>query len=412
MTSTKVSVFAIFLFLLSPLFADLLFFPENPAIFSNRDYLAIELPITDIELMATNDVFTTKEIKRIYNMFQTDYVLTQDDKDLLIQNDLNIQTYNRASALEFGKRNWNFASNIYAFGNLFNLDKDYLDIVLNGIGVGDTSLVQKPLLDDIVSNLGNESIGMVFLKSIFTYSKLDPIYLYDIFDFTNVDATFYPGFNLNIYNPAVFAEVSGSSHRIEQDSTLGGVESYEYNISYRSSASEYTIYGNGFGFGLGFRMEIERGWLYFSVDDIFNSMIFKEVKLTSTKKKIQIDSKDIASDTTITIRKSDHTYNLKTTYVMGLEYYFFNDLSLMFKYKDSEYMLDNGLSLGLNYTLWEKIPFQIFGGQGTTQSYYTFRTGFLSQKFETTASFTFYDGVFAKAKGVGVGVDLFTIKIY
>ncbi len=408
----KVQIFFLFFLSVSFLLADLTFFPESPSKYALRDYSIIELPFTDFEGMATNDIFTYNDFTKIWDMLKSDYTLTDEDKDLIIQGDLNISTYNRISAFEFGMRNWNFSSDIFAFGNLLNLDENFLDVALRGIGVEDTTDAgeQKIILDDFTSNLGEGSKGMVFLKNKFTYSKFNPIFLYDIFDFVDIDLTFFPGVNINIYNPVVFGEITSSAHTVNQDDDGGGVLDYEYDIKYISSASKYTILGHGFGFGFGFKVQFDKGWFYFSLDDILNRMTFKSVEQTTITKVFESQEElELTTDTTITETLGDYTYRLDASFATGLEYYFNPKLSLMLKYTNSEYLIDDGFTGGLNYMLFKNIPLQIFGGEGK-QPFYTIRTGFIAAKFETTFSLTFYDGLFGNAKGIGIGMDLFTIK--
>ena len=405
---TKFYFFILIYLLYFPLFADLTFFPENPAIFSERSYTNFEFPIVDFNLMATNDVFTISNIEQINKMLKDDYTLSQEDKDLITKGDFNIESYNRVSLIEFGKRNWNFSSELFAVGSLNNMDKEFLELIFEGAGVGGTNAND---MNKIVSNIGDGSEGKIFIKTKLTYSKLNPVYLYDIFDFTDIDATFYPGFNVNIYSPATIANIKGSSQIISFGDTA--ISKTKHEIVYAKSASKKTSFGSGFGFGIGFKMLIEKGWIYFSVDDLMNTMSFKDVEQIKLIKTIEPNNtQNIIENSSDTTNIAGFSVELKPTIVAGIEYYFTKDFSLMLRFKDSEYQLDNGLSTGINYTIAKKYPFQLFGGQANEKMYYTVKTGYLGTKYESTFSFTFYDGFFSQAKGIGLGIDIFNIKFY
>ena len=75
-------------------FATLLFFPENQAIYSTREYSQVRLPGSAFQVGVSNDAFDFKGFERVLKMCKKNYTLTQDDKDFLTANDLTFKTYN------------------------------------------------------------------------------------------------------------------------------------------------------------------------------------------------------------------------------------------------------------------------------------------------------------------------------
>ena len=223
-------------------FATLLFFPENQAIYSTREYSQVRLPGSAFQVGVSNDAFDFKGFERVLKMCKKNYTLTQDDKDFLTANDLTFKTYNSLTALNFGSWNWNFRSEFIAFGDLMNLSSNFLTFIFEGN-------MDAAAMEELKNqNPGNGSETMVFMKSSFVYSKKEPFYIDNLFDFNYLNFVIVPGFNVNVYSPIKYARVETDYFTVTDSSA---------NIQFTRYNSESDEFFSGFGLGLGMGMKVE-----------------------------------------------------------------------------------------------------------------------------------------------------------
>ncbi len=395
----KFFFFLFFLFVFTSGFATLLFFPENQASYSSREYSQIRLPGSDFQIGVSNDAFNYSGFEKMLNICQTDYTLTDGDRDFLTENDFNFKTHNNLTALDFGSWNWNFSSKFVAYGNLVNLSSNFLSFIFEG-NMDSTAMMG---LKDM--NPADGSEALVFMKSSFVYSKKQPIYIDNFLDFDFLNFTFCPGFSVNVYSPIYYAKVETDNFDITDSSA---------DISftkYKSDDDEF-FSGFGLGMGVGVKMEIPDGWIYLSVDDLMGSMSYNKVK----KEKIEIEidlpgSVDFDEQEILEEALYNHTVFLDPTVVFGLERYLTKDFSYMVKIKDCEYALDDGYSAGFNYMPNLHCPMQVIVGSGQdNKMFYKLKAGLVFSYFESNIAFFFFDGFLSSAKGYGIEADLFKIK--
>ncbi len=389
----------LFLLVFTSSFASLLFFPENQAAYSSREYSQVRLPGSVLQAGVANDAFDYNGFEKVLNMCKTDYTLTDDDRDFLTANDFKFKTYNNLTALDFGSWNWNFSSRFIAYGNLVNLSSNFLSFIFEG-NMDSTAMMA---LKDM--NPADGSEALVFLKSSFVYSKKQPIYIDNFLDIDFLNFTFCPGFSVNLYTPIYYAKVETDYFTITDSSA---------DISftkYKSDADDF-FSGFGLGMGVGVKMEIQDGWIYFSIDDLMGSMTYNKV----TKEKIEVDldlpgSVDFDGQEAYEEDLYNHTVFIDPTVVFGLERYLTKDFSYMVKFKDCDYALDDGYSVGFNYMPNLHCPMQMVVGNGQDDKmFYKLKAGLIFSYFETSVAFFFFDGFFTSAKGYGIEADLFKIK--
>ena len=389
------------LFVASNSFATLLFFPENPSNYSAREFAEVRFPGLTFNLGYENAVFDYDGFVRILKMCKNDYTLTQSDKDFLTKNDFSIKSYNTINVLNFGAWNWNFSSNIIAYGNLANMSSEFLIFMLEGNN-DSTSLQELKNL-----NPGDGSESMIFMKSTFTYSKIDPIYIDNVFDFEFLNFAITPGFNINVYSPIQYA-------RLETEKCEVTDSSADILFTKYYSDNDQFFAGFGVGLGVGFKMDIENGWLYFSVDDIFGSMDYLNV----VEQDVKVDKNFTGNINTNDLVENgekifhyDYTIKFDPTIVFGIERYLTNDFSVMVKLKSCEYELDDGISLGCNYMPSKHFPMQFVLGNGIEKEmFYKIKAGVIFSYYEADISLYFFDGFITSAKGYGIEADLFKIK--
>ncbi len=401
MNSKRYFFFFCFLFIISNLSATLLFFPENQANYAEREYSEVRFPGLTFNLGYENSAFDYDGFVRILKMCKNDYTLTQSDKDFLKKNDFSIKSYNSINVLNFGRWNWNFRSDILAYGNLSNMSSEFLIFMLEG-NRDSTSMERLKNL-----NPGSGSESTIFMKSTFTYSKQEPIYIDNLFDFDFLDFAFSVGFNVNVYNPIQYARLETEKFAITDSSV---------DISFTKYYSDGDEFFTGFGLGLGvgFKMDIEDGWLYFSVDDLFGSMSYQKV----VEQGVRINQKTTSSiDIDSFVNNGDKVYNydytikFDPTVVFGIERYLTSDFSVMVKLKSCDYELDDGVSVGFNYMPSKHWPMQFVLGNGIEKEmFYKVKAGMIFSRFEADISLYLFDGFFTSAKGYGIEADLFKIK--
>ena len=380
-------------------FATLLFFPENQAVYASREYSQVRLPGSVFQIGVANDAFDYKGFEKVLDMCRSDYTLTDDDRAFLTDNDFNFKTYNSVTALSFGSWNWNFTTKVIAYGNLINLSSNFLTFIFEG-NMDSTAMAKLKNM-----NPADGSQAMVFVKSSFVYSKKKPFYIDNFLDFDFLNFSFSPGFSVNVYSPIYYSKVETDYFEISDSSA---------DIAFTKYYSDdgETFSGFGLGMGVGVKMEIPNGWIYFSVDDLMASLNYNKVK----EERIEIDidlpgSIDFDEQEVYEQELYDHTVILDPTIVFGMERYLTSDFSFMLKFKDCDYALDDGYSAGFNYMPNLHIPMQVIVGSGQDDKmFYKLRTGLIFSYFETNVAFFFFDGFLTSAKGYGIDIDLFKIK--
>lgn len=386
-------------------------FAENPADLGDRESGDIILPLFFINGGFSNNHLKASDL----SMFEVDHVLTQSEKDQLSSSNLNFAGYGSINLLAFGYQNWELTMTSHIRGYMGDIDKEFMQILFSGndedqyntSAMNDTYFYQfikfsfdwaypKNVNLSLIPpvRISNKESGSFVLKleSVLNYLRETDIYL---------------GARVNLYNSAGYAEVMESEQELisSQDSLYA--ESHVRAI--HTDYDTLSITGNySSGFGLGLKMKLPNGWMYFSVDDIatkltYSDLVYYDYYNYHLDYLNFIDESHDAIDESETVEgedyEGDRVVELAPSITFGVEYYVGRGFDVMAKYESCDYLLD-GLFLGTTYRPLEWLPFKLTYGNGDVDSY-NFKLGIDSESFELMLGGTYYNGLFNAAKGYG-----------
>ena len=386
-------------------------FAENPADIADRESGDIILPGFYINGGFSNNHLKVSDL----SMFEEGHVLTQSEKDVLTSSNLNFSGYGSFNLFACGYRNWELTmtSNIRSY--IGDIDKEFMQILFSGndedqyntSAMSDTYLYQfiklsfdwaypKSVNLSLIppARISNKESGSFVLKleSVLNYLRETDIYL---------------GARVNVYNSAGYAEVMESEQELisSQDSLYA--ESHVSII--HTDYDTLSITGNySTGFGLGLKMKLPNGWMYFNVDDLgtkltYSDLVYSDYYNYHLDYLNFIDEDHEAIDESETVESEDYgkdrEVKLDASLTFGVEYYVGRGFDVMAKYQSCDYLLD-GLFLGTTYRPLEWLPIKLTYGNGDVDSY-SFKFGVDSESMELMLGGTYYNGLFNAAKGYG-----------
>ena len=386
-------------------------FAENPADIANRESGDIILPGLYMNGGFTNNHLTINDL----GMFDQDHVLTESEKDNLSSSNLNFTGYGAITLLGFGFRNWEVGMTSHIRGNLGDLDKEFMQVLFNG---NDQDIYNTNAMEDtyfyqfIKLNLDwayPKSVSLAAIPPVRISNKESGAFVIKLESTLNYlrEMDIYMGARLSVYNSAGFAKVLESDQEFisSPDSlyAVSHVKAIYTDFDTLSTTGDFST-----GFGLGFKMKLPDGWMYFNIDDLGVNLTYSDLVYSdyynyhldylnfidedheSIDESETVDSEDYGKDEVITLDPSIS---------VGMDYYLGKGFNVMAKYQSCDYLLD-GLFLGTTYRPLAWLPIKLTYGNGDVDSY-SFKFGVDSESFELMIGGTSYNGIFNAAKGYG-----------
>jgi hypothetical protein len=384
------------------LFGSFDFFPENPCNIADRSYSHIDFPGLTYELNIDNTLLQLDDI----NMFQEGHRLTDAEKATLSKDDFDVNFNYKATLLDFGHKNWNFALKSMAFANVEILDNTYTKLVVYG---NDTNIPYS-------SHTGEGSEAFSFWKATFNYAYPHGLNLGMIpglfpADSTSAfgeylrDMTLYFGANINFNYSMLYASIDES---IQNFGSMPEKLYYYYNAHFKYT-DEHSVGRLTPSLGFGMKARIFEGYWHASIDDLFMQLNYKNLGGGWYERKYRNDllyfeegykafyETILEDDST---RVKNRYVKIKPSVSVGMEYTFFQKLNVMAKYINEQYSYKNGFSFGVDYQL-ACVPMQAVMGYDEN-IFYEFKTGLIFNGFEWMLGGTFYHGFFRYGKGIGI----------
>ena len=391
-----------FVFITISLFANFSFFPENPADIALRSYSHITLPGVTYELSVNNTFLRFDDL----NLFQKGRRLSESEKKLLTNEDIDLFGSFNTSLVDFGHKNWNFSIKTIVAFDVEVLDKMYTNFVFNG---NESNVAY-------TSHSGEGSQVFAFWKASFEYAYPKPLSLglipglfpsntENIFVSGLRDLPIYIAGNIDFNYSLAYAGIveSSQSFGTMTDSTYYDIYTRFMNTDTESSGQFHP----SFGFGL--KIPVYNGFFHFSMDDIFLQLHYKDLEGWIYAKEVTdslawmqpgheaFEYENIEDDQ---IRTKSKTVKINPSFCVGAEYPFFNKLTLMMRYANDQFAYNNGFYTATEFKL-GAIPFQM--GMGYHENVlYQIKTGLNFGKFEWMLGITSYYGFFRYARGVGL----------
>ena len=384
------------------LFGNFDFFPENPCNIADRNYSHIDFPGLTFEMNIDNSILQLDDI----NMFQEGHNLTEAEKETLSKDDFEVYFNYKATLLDFGHKNWNFALKSMAFVDVEILDKTYSELAMYG---NDTNIHYS-------SHTGEGSEAFSFWKATFNYAYPHGLSLGMIPGLFPADSTsafgeylrdmaLYFGMNINLNYSMLYTSIDES---IQNFGSTNDTLYYYYKAHFKFT-DEQSVGRLTPSLGFGMKARIFEGYLYASIDDLFMQLNYKnltggwyEKRYTNYLDYLQ-EGYEAFQETIIeddSTRVKNRYVKIKPSVSVGMEYTFFRKLNVVAKYINEQYSYKNGFSFGAGYQL-ACIPIQAIMGYDEN-IFYEFKTGLIFNGFEWMLGGTFYHGFFRYGKGIGL----------
>lgn len=376
-------------------------FSENPALYADRQHFEFYFPGAAHTVSVYNSLINLSDL----SMFEEGHQLSNSEKKILTEQDLDLNAYFDVRPLSFGYKNWSL--DISAFGKIEAnvLEKKYAEIVFYGNEN-----------EHYTGNSGKGSKAISFAKIRASYAYDKPLQLKFIPEsmtqFKTWDATvnyvrempIYVGANFNFYNALAYGQVTKSSQNF---GTCTDSSYYNYNMQFVYTDDE-TELASAVGFGLGFKTKLPDGWFHFSLDDLFaqweySDLAGAEYQGTYVDSLLYFDEDYEPFDDSVendSLRVKSKKVDIAPSLVWGFQHRIFKKLHGLFKYSSSDYRWE-GTELGLFMKPLYWLPLQMSVGFGE-DTRWNFGLGIDLQNFEYTTSLTYMNGLFAKSRGIGV----------
>ncbi len=376
---------------------------DNPALRAYDKAAYLFFPLISMDFTLTNTLINYRDL----DIFYEDHYITQKDKKLLTRDDLKIFFNYHTPILKMGFGNFGVDFSIFSGIKSTILEKDFTKLILYGNDKDDYSL-----------HNGKGSILYGFSKMKLYYSYPKPIKL-EFIPTVNTKYTFlnqtvdylknlplYFGGNLNFYFPIIYGEVLNA----EQNFGTNIQESYaNYKMDLLYTDVTNPKYKKKLTAGLGLAMvaDLDRGYFYMDLDDIFGGIKFDNLseKIFQGTFEDSLTHFDNAYETVnndTIIKKTKNRYkSLSSSFTIGAEYEIYKGLIGMGEYKTSKYKYPNGFSVGIRKTILGFLPLGFKIGRDNIMNY-QFISGLYLTNLELYVKLTTYGGFFNYANGTGI----------
>lgn len=374
-------------------------FYDNPAGYAHRTGWEMNIPFVSGQFNFSNSSLSLNDL----SMFEEGHVLTDSEKKKLVDDDLLTNIHFAMEPLSFGMQNWQFRQRVHLMAHANLLKKEFSRIVFYGNEI-----------DTLYSvNALEGSKALAFTKSSLAWSYPQDIALDGLLDAVHADSTlsFLRGLSLNlgaqmnVYYGAAYGEVLESS---QDFGSFPDSNFYDVNMRY-GYTDDQSDGGVTAGFGLGMQLNLPRGAFHFYMDDIFFSqMTFNDLAggeyqahYVDSLLYLQEDFEPFdESNENDSLRIAKRKVRVSPTMIWGLEYDVYQGINVLARIQRSDYLANDGLSVGAKYIVnnWWPVGFR-FGGSEST--FYEFTSGVQSNRFIWDVGVTWYDGLFNGARGIG-----------
>jgi hypothetical protein len=388
------SIILILIFLVSTLWAQTSDFFDNPASIAPRDYSTCLIPLISFDGDVSNSLLRLDDL----NIFQKDNLLSANEKKLLIADDLSVNLGVNMKIADYGYNNWNLDFSLYSHSSVNILDNEFSKIILYGNETNQHYLCKS----------GDESISYTFGKIKLQYAHPKFVDYALVLNGVHI-ASLYFGANINLNYPLFYGEV------LESTQSFGSMlDSLYYDATLKLSYFELgeSSVSPSPSFGFGAILELQKGWAYFKVDDIFGNLKFENLKAFEYREQYSNELIYFDEDYEITQESIENEYRISARKIsfhpsleFGFEHEIFKNTDILAKYKLIQYETRNGLSVGANYDFMKIIPIQVVCGYAD-HLFYEAKLGLKLRKFEWSISSNFYHGFFRYAKGMGVSSEM------
>jgi len=376
---------------------------DNPASLAYNNRWELELPLLNYELNLDNSLLNLDNLD-IFDKSKYDngHIMSNQDKEILTKDDLVL--YGAFGTTLVGARYKNFGIKFSGYGKLYApvLDKKYAQLALYG---NETNKIYQ-------FDSGENSRGYVFLKTVLSYAIPREFNLGSLLrsESSWLNIPFNIGFNLNTYYPGYYAEMKKSSQTFGSlvDSLFYDYEALYYYYDDKSSGRL------SLGLGFGLMSNFGKGRFDFHLDDLFGSLQLNDLAGGEYRGEysdylLYFHADDYEPFDTSTendsLRIKKRSYKFSPSIFIGFKYDLYKGIKTLLNYQNSNYLYPNGVSMGVEYAVIDKIPLGFKIGKDEN-IYFRFNSGLEFRNVSFGFAFTSYYGFFNHARGLGIESSL------